>query len=550
MNREDYEYSQAEGLKSISESYEKRVDIPKDKDGLGLSGAGSRSLFNRYCIFFLNDGPVSAEDGAPLGSIMSYFDTPGNWKGQSFDATTGVENISSSNIIRKCSDGAHNGIDYEWSDFLYAKNNNRIPNNHLITLRRFGAPVGDNLYSKVACPTPDIARAVTWIDGENNKLEDLLKFSVGYGWENKTSRIQELQSTGWGRESNLLSGKAATWAGRLTSLVNNETESLRNNDDKIESFDPFQNKTNLTMGSLNVIQDMLVRKKGLEFKQDIKLVFEYEMKSFDGIDTKVAFIDLISHLLILSYSRGEFWGGDTRYIGGARRKSLVGDKALEKLQSGDFSGFLKEGFATISGKLSDMTGGLGFSVDGIKNFGKNAIGGFGNMLIAGGLNSIGRPELQSMEALLTGEPTGEWHITVGNPFNPMVSIGNLCLESAEFSFEGPLSYNDFPSKLKVEITLKPGRPRDRTDVMSMFAPNVGRTYYTDPPSSTVYAMNNSSNTSLTYKASGATKAKDNLEKQFDARLINDLKDVQSRFPNHTDAGLGQEKINWSAQWTT
>jgi hypothetical protein len=546
---EDYESLRANGLESFSEFYKKNVDLPKDKKGFGLSGTGTRSIFNRYCIFFLNDGPTSSEDGEPSGKIMNYFDTPGNWKGQSFDNSTGVENITTANIIRQCSDGAHNGLEYEWTDFLYGKNNNKVPNNYMVTLRRFGSPVGDNLYSKIQCPTPDIARAVTWIDGESNKLEELLNFSVGYNWEPKTSEIQALQATGWGRESNLLPPKAAAWAGRGISVINGEGPKLRQNSDQLEGFDPFQNKSNLTFGNLNVIQEMLIRKKGLKFEQDIKLTFEYELKSFDGIDTKVAFIDLISHLLILTYSRGEFWGGDHRFFGGKARKSLVGDEALNKLRSGDFSGFLTSALGAIKGKMNDLTGGAsGFAA--AANVLKNVGGNFGNMLIGGGLDKIGRPEMQSLEALLTGEPTGEWHLMIGNPFNPMLCIGNLCLDNATFEFGGPLSYNDFPTKLKVVATLKHGRPRDRSDVMSMFTPHIGRTYYTDPPNSTVFAMNNASTKSLVYKGNQSNKAKSQVEKQFNERLLNDLKDVKGRFPNHINGGEASEKVEWAAQWTT
>jgi hypothetical protein len=35
------------------------------------------------------------------------------------------------------------------------------------------------------------------------------------------------------------------------------------------------------------------------------------------------------------------------------------------------------------------------------------------------------PSIEGMRALLTGEPVGNWHLTVGNPLNPMMVIGNL-----------------------------------------------------------------------------------------------------------------------------
>ena len=77
-----------------------------------------------------------------------------------------------------------------------------------------------------------------------------------------------------------------------------------------------------------------------------------------------------------------------------------------------------------------------------------------------------------IKAFLTGDPTGQWHVTIGNPMNPIMVCGNLALQDTDISFEGPLGFEGFPTKMKVEITLKPGRPRDKTEIESMF--NAGR----------------------------------------------------------------------------
>ena len=60
--------------------------------------------------------------------------------------------------------------------------------------------------------------------------------------------------------------------------------------------------------------------------------------------------------------------------------------------------------------------------------------------------------------------------------NPMMVCGNLCLENAKFSFEGPLGFEGFPSKLKMTVELKPGRPRDKAEIESMFNAGRGRMY--------------------------------------------------------------------------
>ena len=60
-----------------------------------------------------------------------------------------------------------------------------MPNNHLITLRRFAIPVGDNIYHNLRATDsdknmnsgPDIGRMLCYFGGEDNKLEDILSFS-------------------------------------------------------------------------------------------------------------------------------------------------------------------------------------------------------------------------------------------------------------------------------------------------------------------------------------------------------------------------------------
>ena len=86
---------------------------------------------------------------------------------------------------------------------------------------------------------------------------------------------------------------------------------------------------------------------------------------------------------------------------------------------------------------------------------------------------------QVAAAFLSGDATGNWHLTIGNPLNPIAVIGNLTCENAEFEFDGPLGYEDFPSKLKVTITCKPARPRDKLDIESMFNAGRGRMYITE-----------------------------------------------------------------------
>jgi hypothetical protein len=101
---------------------------------------------------------------------------------------------------------------------------------------------------------------------------------------------------------------------------------------------------------------------------------------------------------------------------------------------------------------------------------ENIVGG-GMMKLLGGPSGG-----DIIKAFLTGDPTGQWHVTIGNPMNPIIVCGNLGLQDSQVSFEGPLGFEGFPTKMKVEITLKPGRPRDKGEIESMFNAGRGRMY--------------------------------------------------------------------------
>ena len=94
------------------------------------------------------------------------------------------------------------------------------------------------------------------------------------------------------------------------------------------------------------------------------------------------------------------------------------------------------------------------------------------------LDNVGRPSILVMNSLLSGEPTGFWHLTIGNPVNPIMCIGNLILTGVDFKFPtDSLSYGDFPTKLQINVKLKPGQPKDKAGIETMFNMGKQRMYY-------------------------------------------------------------------------
>jgi hypothetical protein len=248
-------------------------------------------------------------------------------------------------------------------------------------------------------------------------------------------------------------------------------------------------------------------------------------------------IDLLSNVFVMTANRGEFWGGDIRHFGGgggansaSKTVGPLGDPA--KLLAGDYTGYFKSLTDNIGTRIKEFTGGEGLTLEGIGNAAKNIGGNLMSNIIGGALDGAqgggGAAGAQAVNSLLTGEETGEWHVMVGNPANPIVSIGNLILEKSEYYLHGALGADDFPTKLTVTCTLKPARPRDRSDMMAMFHRG-GRTYTTLSPAEKYPGNKKNKGTRSKYRATSAQDKRQQVSSADAEEAVNLLLD---RFPNH------------------
>jgi len=155
---------------------------------------------------------------------------------------------------------------YSAGDFLFLDNYGKVPNNHLLTLRRFPTPCGDNIKEAINAPLPDISRMLTYMDGEDNKIESILSFSPGFQWKDFKSDIQtqDRAKFGWGALDSL---------GPVLDPDRYTKEKLQGTGRT--NFDPYDaHRDNYVWGPIDVIDQVTVRDKGLTFKQDIKLKFK------------------------------------------------------------------------------------------------------------------------------------------------------------------------------------------------------------------------------------------------------------------------------------
>lgn len=399
---------------------------------------------------------------------------------------------------------------YKYSDFMYCSEVGKLPNNHMITLRKFAHPIGDNIYELATDHQDynnneiagDIGRMITWFGTEDNKLENIINYNYEATWKELKSEIQQQNS----QEANGSTGVL----GNLTNLFSPNAAGEINKGISTLSFDrtgrwgmklrvdqgPYRDNPvvngstydkNKVYEPKDTIRSTHIYEGELKFEHQIKLVFNYTLRSYDGINPKSAFLDLLANVLTVTYRNGSFWPGEQRILGvqpnktGWKKGNAIIDSATNK--AGLFiSGFLSGNNAKVKaaenkasgddnsgGSLKEMVQSYAKSLgDTIKRLGTNLLGTIGDILNGTLKNTLGRPAVYAFDSLLSGDAVGLWHLTVGNPLNPILSIGNLILDKAEIQQYGPLGFDDFPSNLKVTVLLKHATPRDSIEIQKMY----------------------------------------------------------------------------------
>ena len=407
-------------------------------------------------------------------------------------------------IIEEANKGTKYGfgqMPYSWSDFLYCKYYGLIPNNQLITLRRYPLAVTDNAETPdEKSPLLPVAQAVTWLgDDPGNKLSSLFKFSFGVNWKEIEATVQEVEGNevGFGAGMEALLGPAATTAiatagsfmgilpfdeGRWSGRKIAETEWMQN---AWSSTGPYWNQI---YGPVNVVNKNHMRERGLFFNHEITLKFQYSLKSINGVNPKIAMLDLITNFLSLTYTNAKFWGGMMRYFPNYKDPILFfGDQG--KFYSGDYEGYIADVLASLKTNIAKTgddaakwanqftsASGISEKAEVVKSAAGTFIEKMGKMML-GSMARRSRPKMLSIRSLLQGNPIGEWHLTLGNPMNPIATIGNLIVTNTELEFGDILGFDDFPTEVTFTVTLKHARPRDKGDVESMLNLGQGRLSY-------------------------------------------------------------------------
>lgn len=424
-----------------------------------------------------------------------------------------TNDCSIENLVKlsKIPDGPLGQARYKYSDFMYCKNVGKVSNNHLITLRKFDAPIGDNIFYGTSINDDsnlsikgDVGRLITWFGTDDNKLEDILKFTFFAEWKNFDAKIQEIKSQEHddargivGGLVNMFSPKSneATARGIAPNALSMVLGS--SGSDAFLTTAPYADNPavngamydkNRVYEPKDTIRSTHKYEGTLHFEHEFTLKFTYKLRGYDNINAKTAFLDLLGNILAVTYRQGTFWGGEQRIIGAPPNKQGW-KKAQEFVENGLDAGGTFISTLLGGGSISDATSKFASTIGSCFNslFGINLgeafanpkealselVGEFkkaggGNALKGSVMNSLGRPAVYAFDSLLTNDAVGLWHVTIGNPLNPIASMGNLILTNCELSHSGPLGLDDFPTEITVSVTLKHGTPRDSVDIQKMY----------------------------------------------------------------------------------
>ena len=393
---------------------------------------------------------------------------------------------------------------YRIQDFIYNKYFKMIPANYLITLRRYGMPCEDAPFTLAypegvhqelnnRGPLIPMSTATTYMSElAGNKMDDILKFTWGMNFTEKTSEIQTLSSGTPGASSFGIGAKFDTaaqghgmQAGFALSAMNfwagtHLTPATREIAAAAAQVDPWAKYGKYTQGPVDVIMKTKIRDQGLNFANDFNLKFEYELKSLRYVNPKIAMLDIIGNMITMATNSGSFWGGATRYYGnGGGYGKQPGD--LAAFARGDYATYAKSLVDHVTDQVKAMNDGewpkgLEEWVQLAKSIFKGGLNNMIGSLINGNLGKLGFT--QPANALLNDEPTGYWHVTIGNPLNPIAMMGNMCCSDMEMTMGEGLGYDDFPVSVAFTCKLSHGKPRDSAGIEAMFNGGMGRYMHT------------------------------------------------------------------------
>lgn len=321
-----------------------------------------------------------------------------------------ISNPTTTNIITYSNRDPWGRTPYYFQDFVFCKYWNIIPNNRLITLRKYHAPVYDNLqFSNMYKGSGDtvndqavfapIATVLTYFGEEtNNSLSSLMSFSAGTKWKDIEAKIHEVSGdagsdpraviddmfnngggfpTGESKimqgiigNTNWVTGKYFSY-GKFVGLLSPGGYNKEKDKDYFEqmsqaNIDPTEQLyENKIKGPVNRVDSTKARAEGITYDQKLQITCEYIARPIGGVNTKAAMLDIMSNCLEIGAVDAMFWGGGYRFNIKPQ---------LYPFKNNAFKNRIMDDL--YAGRIFGKDGALAHTVEGLRKLGENENGTF------------------------------------------------------------------------------------------------------------------------------------------------------------------------------
>jgi len=378
-------------------------------------------------------------------------------------------------------------------DLAYLRDLGVYPTNRMFILRRFDSsgivgPEADLRSDNIYKDSKPVSVVIGWIDDES-----LFDLSVSEVWTTEKRYLHEIIGDILKNEFGLnATGMASVpgWSqGLLISLLNN----LGFTDANVADL----------FGNPNVLQEGATREGGgkdssftLKSDWSFTLKTAYEAKYIYDIDPVDAMKSIVDNLLAMGSSTEVLFNIDQE--GANLFKTLTG---TPEAAWGEFKGIISKFLNTIK----DLAGKQEPKEPEQKNQTPTANsknekqetatsdGGTSNPQVALAdklLNVIGnaasdvwyatigkyRWPLRGVYGVHTGKNTTPWHLTIGNPLSPVLSMNHIVVDNVSIKSPVEFTFNDVPKYIEATIRIKNSRNMGTNELSPMFFRNHLRTY--------------------------------------------------------------------------
>ena len=179
----------------------------ENKKGIGPNSPAARSLFNKSAAVMVAGEVEGKTAKTRIDAIrknasewriynnVPLIDSPDNRRELRKHGSCTVKDL-----VQQSGAGLLGRAMYSYADFMYCKYLGRVPNNYLITLRRFPVPPGDNI-TAVGTSKKNLKGAgknntmqqigclVTWLGTPGNEMDNILKYSVTMPYQEKSAKM-------------------------------------------------------------------------------------------------------------------------------------------------------------------------------------------------------------------------------------------------------------------------------------------------------------------------------------------------------------------------